>query len=143
MGNLNVFFKKNKKVKENIKIAATQTLCDEKGNPLLWEIRPLTTKEDAAIRDSCMIEVPITGKPGQFRPKLNVNKYLALMTAACIIYPNLNDKELQDSYGVMGAEQLLLEMIDNPGEYDVFLQKIQAYQGFDQSFAEKVDEAKN
>lgn len=143
MGDLSLFLKKNKKVKENLKIAATQSLCDERGKPLLWEVKPLTTREDAAVRDECTIEVQVTGKPGLYRQKLNVNRYLARMAAACVVYPNLNDKELQDSYGVMGAEQLLPELIDNPGEYDMFLQKIQAYQGFDQSFQEKIDEAKN
>lgn len=143
MGNLSRFLKKNKKVKENIQIAATQSLCDEKGEPLLWEVRPLTTKEDAAIREACTVDIQVTGKPGLYRQKFNTNKYLAAMAAACVVVPNLNDKELQDSYGVMGAEQLLLEMIDNSGEYDAFLQRIQAYQGFDQSFQEKVDEAKN
>ena len=65
------------------------------------------------------------------------------MAAACIVYPNLNDRELQDSYGVMGADQLLGEMIDDPGEYNEFISKIQAYHGFDQAFQDKVDEAKN
>ena len=59
------------------------------------------------------------------------------------MYPNLNDKELQDSYGVMGAEQLIQEMIDDPGEYNLFMNRLQEYHGFDQSFQEKVDEAKN
>ncbi len=44
MGDLSRFLKKNKKTKENLKIAATTTLTDENGKPLLWEVRPLTTK---------------------------------------------------------------------------------------------------
>lgn len=65
------------------------------------------------------------------------------MAAACVVDPNLNDKELQDSYGVMGAEQLIQEMLDDPGEYNEFMSRVQSYHGFDQSFREKVDEAKN
>lgn len=143
MGDLNRFLKKNKRTKENIKIPATKTLLDENGEPLLWEVKPLTTKEDAAIRDECTFDVPVTGKPGVYRPKFNGNKYLAKMAAKCIVYPNLNDKELQDSYGVMGAEQLVIEMLDDPGEYNEFMNKLQEYHGFNQPLQEKVEEAKN
>lgn len=143
MGELNRFLKKNKKTKENLRIAATKSLVDENGEPLLWEVRPLTTKEDAAIRDECTMDVQVTGKPGVFRPKFNGNKYLSKVAARCVVCPNLNDKELQDSYGVMGAEQLVQEMIDDPGEYNSFMSQIQEYNGFAESFQDKVEEAKN
>ena len=143
MGDLSRFLKKNKKTKDNLKIAATASFLDENGKPLLWEIRPLTTKEDNALRDDCTVDVQVTGKPGMFRPKFNANRYLAKMAVACVVYPNLNDKELQDSYGVMGAEQLIVEMLDDPGEYNVFMGQLQEYHGFDKTLQEKVDEAKN
>lgn len=143
MGDLSRFLKKNKVTKANLKIVATRSLVDEVGKPLLWEVRPLTTKEDNSIRDECTMDIPVTGKPGLYRQKLNTNKYLAKMATGSIVYPNLNDKELQDSYGVMGAEQLLLEMIDDPGEYNEFMGRLQQFHGFTESFQEKVDEAKN
>lgn len=143
MGDLSRFLKKNKKTKANLKIAATTSFLDDNGKPLLWEIRPLTTKEDNALRDACTVEVPVTGKPGMFRPRFDGNKYLVKMAAACIVSPNLNDKELQDSYGAMGAEQLIVEMIDNPGEFNAFMDKIQEFHGFKQTFQDKVEEAKN
>lgn len=143
MGDLSRFLKKNKVTKANLKIVATRSLVDEVGKPLLWEVRPLTTKEDNSIRDECTMDIPVTGKTGLYRQKLNTNKYLAKMATSSIVYPNLNDKELQDSYGVMGAEQLLLEMIDDPGEYNEFMGRLQQFHGFTESFQEKVDEAKN
>ena len=42
----------------------------------------------------------------------------------------------------MQASQIQ-EMIDDPGEYNLFMNRLQEYHGFDQSFQEKVDEAKN
>lgn len=143
MGELNRFLKKNKKAKEHLLIAATKSLTDENGEPLLWEIRPLSTKEDAGIRDECTVDVQVTGKPGVFRPKFSGNKYLAKVAARCVVYPNLNDKELQDSYGAMGADQLIQEMIDDPGEYNSFMNKIQEYNGYAETFQDKVEEAKN
>ena len=64
MGDLSRFLKKNKIKKENMRIPATQSLVDESGAPLLWEIRPLTTKEDSEIRDTCTSEVQVTESPG-------------------------------------------------------------------------------
>lgn len=143
MGNLNRFLKKNKITKNNAFIPATKTLLDEKGSPLLWEIKPLTTKEDNSIRDECTREVPVTGKPGVYRSKFDSNKYLCKMASKCVVFPNLNDKELQDSYGVMCAEDLICEMIDDPGEFNSFMSQLQEYHGFTESLQEKVDEAKN
>ena len=143
MGDLSRFLKKNKVVKPNLKIAASRSLVDEKGAPLIWEIRSLTTKEDNTLRDECTMDIPVTGKPGAFRPKFYSNRYLAKVAAACVVYPNLNDKELQDSYGVMGSDKLIQEMLDDPGEYNEFMNRIQAHNGFDQTFQEKAEEAKN
>lgn len=143
MSNFSRFMKKNKIVKENATFAATKSLVDEKGNPLLWTIRPLTTKENESIRDECMIEVAVKGKPNMFRPKLNTSKYIGKMLCACIVDPNLYDKELQDSYGVMTPEDLLQAMVDDPGEYQDLTTFIQNFNGFNTTFEDKVDEAKN
>lgn len=143
MSNFTRFMKKNKIQKENTTYAATKSLTDEKGNPLLWTIKPLTTKENESIRDDCMIDVPVKGKPNMFRPKLNTSKYLAKMLCACIVEPNLYDKELQDSYEVMTPEDLLQAMVDDPGEYQDFATFVQNFNGFTTTLEDKVDEAKN
>ena len=142
MSSLSLFFKKNKKQKENVKYAATKSLCDESGKPLEWTLRALTTAENDEIRDSCTIDVPITGKPNQFRPKLNTSKYLAKLISKTVVEPNLYDKELQDSYGVMTPEELIKEMIDDPGEYSALLQFVQKLNGFT-DINSNIEEAKN
>ncbi len=143
MSELSLFLKQNKKRKENTTYPATKSLLDEKGKPLLWEIKPLTTRDNENIRESCMIEVPVKGKPNMFRPKLNTSLYLAKMMVASIEFPNLYDAGLQDSYGVKTPEELLKEMIDDPGEYNDFAAFIQQYNGFDTSMEDRVEEAKN
>ena len=65
------------------------------------------------------------------------------MMVASVVYPNLNDKDLQDSYGVMTPEDLLTEMVDNPGEYNAFGKFINEYNGFTEGLNEKVEKAKN
>ncbi len=142
MSNFNRFMKANKIQKENSTFAATKSLTDEKGNPLLWTIKPLTTKENDVIRDDCTREIQVPGKPGMFRQKLDTSKYLAKMICASVIEPNLHDKELQDSYGVMTPDELLKEMVDDPGEYAEFAAYIQNFNGFT-TMEDKVEEAKN
>ena len=57
------FMKANKTVKENEYYAATKSLCDEYGTPLLWEFRHITSKENEIIREDCTRDVPVVGKP--------------------------------------------------------------------------------
>lgn len=143
MSNLKLFLKDNKKVKDNAQYAATKSLCDEKGNPLKWTIKPLSTSENEKIREDCTIEVPITGKPNVFRSKLLTSKYIAKMIAASVVEPNLFDASLQDSYGVKTPEELVQAMVDDPGEYQDFATFIQTMNGFDATIEDKVEEAKN
>lgn len=143
MSKFSRFMKENKTVKENTTYAATKSLTDENEKPLLWTIKALSTKENDNIRDDCIIDVPVTGKPNTFRPKLNTSKYIAKMICACVLEPNLYDKDLQDSYGVMTPEDLLKEMVDDPGEYQDFASFVQNFNGFDTTLEDKVEEAKN
>lgn len=137
------FMKLNKKTRENVTFAATKSITDENGSPVLWTLRPISSRLNSELRDECMEEVPIPGKPNAYRQKINTSKYIAkLLTASCVV-PDLYDEELQDSYGVKKPEDLLFAMIDDPGEYDDFVGFVQEFNGFTKSFEEKVDEAKN
>lgn len=143
MSKFSRFMKQNKAVKESTTFPVTKSLVDEDGKPLLWTIKALTTKENDAIRDECMKEVPVVGKPNMYRPKLDTSKYIAKMICKCVVEPDLYDKELQDSYGVMTPEDLLKEMVDDPAEYQELMTFIQNFNGFDTTMTDKVEEAKN
>lgn len=143
MSKFSAFMKVNKIEKKNEMYVATKSLCDENGKPLEWEFRHITSKENEELRDDCTIDVPITGKPNMFRQKVKSGLYIQKMIAASVVVPDLYDKELQDSYGVMTPEDLLLAMVDDPGEYNDLASFVQKFQGFDVSFKDKVDEAKN
>ncbi len=73
----------------------------EKGKEITWKIRALSQKENEEI-----------GK----RKGNNENEYLTAVLAECVVYPDLKEVSLQDSYGVMGQEALLLEMLTT-GEF--------------------------
>lgn len=137
------FMRANKKVKPNEKYAPTKSLTDEDGKPLEWEFKRISSRENEKLRNDCTIEVPVTGKPNVYRPKVLTNKYLASMIVASTVYPNLYDADLQDSYGVKTPEDLLYALVDNAGEYQNLMQWIQGFQGFTETLEEKKNAAKN
>lgn len=142
MSNFAKFMKANKIQKQNAMHPVTKSLKDENGEPLLWEIKPLTTKENESIREACTIDVPVKGKPNQYRPKVDMNKYQTKLICAAIVSPDLNNAELQNSYGVMSAEELIKEMVDDPAEYTDLMLFVQQLSGFT-TLQEEVEEAKN
>ena len=127
---------------DNIKYAVSKRFLDKNKKPIEWEIRCVTSSEDEEIRKECTKHVPIPGKRNQYTLDTDYNLYLGKLASKCTVYPNLNDAELQNSYGVMGADVLLKTML-TAGEYADYLTKIQEVNGFDVSFEEKVDEVKN
>lgn len=143
MSKFSAFMKQNKVQKENEKYAPTASLLGADGTPLRWEFRHITSKENESLRDACTTEVQVTGKPNQFRPKVNTAKYISSMIVASTVYPDLYDRELQDSYGVTTPEDLLYALVDGAGEYQDFTLWMQKFQGFNKGLEEKVEEAKN
>jgi len=139
---LSAFMAENAAKIENVKYVVSPRFKGEDMKPIPWEIRPITGNDDEAIRKSCMKRVPIPGKRGQYQQETDYNMYLGKLAVACVVYPNLNDQELQDSYKVMGADALLKTML-TPGEYADLLAKVQEVCGFDTTLQEDVDAAKN
>jgi hypothetical protein len=142
MNNLSAFLSQNAVQEENVKFAASKRFLDANKKPMEWEIKSITSDEDEKIRRECTKKVQVPGKRGQFTQETDYNRYVGKLGAACTVFPNLNDQELQDSYGVMGADLLLKAML-KPGEYAEYLAKVQAVNGFEQTMEDLVDEAKN
>lgn len=141
--NLKLFLKENKKPLATQTYAPTKSITDEKGNPVEWTFKAISENVLEELREQCTRNVPVTGKPGQYIPKINTNKLTRMMIARCVVDPDLQNAELQDSYGVNSAEALLAAMVDLPGEYTNLQNFVSNLCGFDMSMEEKVDEAKN
>lgn len=135
MDNLELFLNENKAKRKNVFFAVSEDFTDSEGNVVMWELRPISTAEEGEIRSECMMY-------GENGTRLNMNKYIAALVAKSVVYPNLYDAKLQDSYGVKTPEGLIVEMVDNPGEYGRLVKKVQQINGFT-SFEEDVEKAKN
>ncbi len=138
MSDFSRFMKKNKTPRTSTTYAATKSLLDENGEPLLWTIRPISSREVENIREECM-NVDMAGGKAKFDSR----KFTSRLLCAAIAEPNLNNAELQKSYGVMGAEDLLYEMIDDPAEFTALLNFVQNYSGLKNDLQANIDEAKN
>lgn len=135
--------KENKKVKSNEKYAPTISLLDDDGAPLEWEFKHITSRRNDELREKCTIDEPVKGKPNLTNSKFLTGLYLRRMIAESVAFPDLFDAELQDSYGVSTPEDLLVELVDDPGEYAKLETWVSQFQGFTQSMDDKVNEAKN
>ncbi|WP_438349936.1 phage tail assembly chaperone [Paenibacillus sp. FA6] len=142
MSNLSAFLSQNAIQEDNVKFAASKRFIDAEGKPVEWEITAVTSVDDEAIRKQYTKKVAVPGKRGQYTQDFDANGYLGSLGTKCTVFPNLNSQELQDSYGVMGAEALLKVML-KPGEYQEYMKKIQEVNGFDVGMDDLVDEAKN
>lgn len=140
MSNFAIFMAGNT-VEETVKYVASKRFVDN-GKPVEWEIKSIDSDLDELIRKECTKRIPIPGKRGQYNQETDTDKYIGRMCVACTVYPDLNDAELQDSYGVKDADALLKKML-KPGEYTEYKAKVMEVNGYDMSMEELVDEAKN
>ena len=141
MGDLSFFLAENVEKKQNLKVVISDRFKDEKGNPVEWEIRSLGAGEDEALRKDCTRRVQIPGKKNAYTNDFDGNAYLVKLAAASVVYPDLKDAALQNSNGVMGAEQLLRTMLYKE-EFDKLTEIVTGASETD-DINDLVDEAKN
>lgn len=144
MTNLQAFFAHNKKKQDNIKRAISKNFVDEDDKAMEWEFGPITPERDTELKAASTKRALITqGKrKGQYNTDFDHFKYQRLLAVESIVFPNLNDKELQDSYGVFGAEELLGKML-TIGEITDAAKAAQEVNGFELELEELVEEVKN
>lgn len=140
MRNLEMFLKQNVKEAVGVKYAVSDRFKDENGKDIEWELKSITAQDDSKLREACT-EMVATDKPGVKIPRINTERYSAMLTAATITYPDLGNAALQDSYDVKSKSELLTAML-LPGEYQDLLAKVHEVNGF-KNLNDLVDEAKN
>ncbi len=130
--NTKMFLASNK-VKDNkeVRYIPTKSFLDEEGKPIEWVLKPLTTELIEEINASCMKNERVVGKKGMFKKVLDNNLFAARLITNSVVMPDLQDKELQDSYNVMKPEDLLKKMVDNAGEYTKLCQFVLDLNGYD------------
>lgn len=125
----------------NAKIVVSNRFKDENGKPVEWEIRAITSSENDALQRRSFVNIPIVGQRGQYTKEMDQIKYVGLLLTASVVYPDLNDAELQDSYGVKTPEELLKNML-YAKEEELLAKKVMELSNLEDLQA-LVDDAKN
>ncbi len=93
--NFREFMLQNAVKVENEKFVVSERFQDENGQPLEWELRTLTKIEEEDIIRSCYRLVERGGRTvNEFDDILCQGKVIA----SCVVYPELNNMDLQNSY---------------------------------------------
>lgn len=128
------FFKQNVKSTPEVEYKVSDRFDEP------FRIKVLSETINSAIKEKAM---KIAVNNGKADTDLDMNLYSLLLCVESITYPNLNDAELQDSYGVKRPDDLLKEMLTGGEFTNLFLKVTEVNKVNYQSFEEKVEEAKN
>ena len=126
---MSAFFKENVEQLTNEMYVASKRIKDENGKPVEWELRHIPNKVMNNIKKKAM-----NGS--------NAIDEALDMCVHAVIYPDLRNSELQDSYGVKNSAELLLEMLTS-AELDQLELFVMEMNGYTDDLAEMVDNAKN
>lgn len=139
--NFKAFMAENAIKYNEVEYVASERFVDENGKPIPWRFRILTEAESQKIRAKCKKRVT-DARTRQTSIETDNEKYNDLMIEQCVIYPNLNDAALQESYGAVGAAELARTML-LPGEYADLSMAITEANSFDSGMADKIKRVKN
>ena len=134
---LNGFFKSNAKSLPDVKVVVSERFTNEDGSPIEWVLHPISTKK---VEEITKRNTKTTIKNGKKESIINEENLNAELLEAVVLYPSLNDAELQDSYGVSSANELLSVML-YPGETQVLTNALQEVMAGTK--ANDIDELKN
>ncbi|WP_312129690.1 phage tail assembly chaperone [Lysinibacillus capsici] len=133
MSNFKAFMKENV-----VGVEPTELPLPRFAEPI--KLRPVPSDEADLINDRCFKNV--AGKRGRQERVFDPVAYNRRLNVAAIVYPDLNNTELQQSYGVKGAEALYGKMF-LAGETALISEKVSEISGSDIALEDEVEEAKN
>jgi hypothetical protein len=138
---LKVFLAENAIKPAEVAYSASPRFLNKDRKPMEWKLRVMTSEECDNILRECKKKEFV---PGTREVKITTDqeKFITELTTACVTYPNLNNEELQNSYGAVGAAELVHKML-TPGEFSDLANTVQQANGFDVGMKDKIKRAKN
>ncbi len=124
---------------ENEKFVVSERFQDENGQPMEWELKTLTKIEEEDIMRSCY---RLVEKGNRTVNEFDDILFQGKVVASCVVYPELNNMELQNSYRTMSNDQLLKTML-TAKEYLGLQVKLHTIGSKRVSMNDKVEQAKN
>lgn len=115
-------------------IVISNRFLDEEGNPVKFIVKPLLQEENDLLQRRFM-------KKTKNGLDFDQNGFLNALVAESVIYPELDNAELQKTYGVMKKEDLLKKML-LVGEYMKLSEAVQEINLMNEE-DQLIEEAKN
>lgn len=112
------------------------------GKEKKMKFKPISATLGDELRKRCR---KVDFYKGQKVIETNQDKYVANLIIETTMHPDLKNAELQNAWGVKGAEELLSVMKSkmNDGEYAEWSSIVSQINGYDKSMQELVEEGKN
>ena len=121
---------------DEVDFAVSDRFKDENGNVIAWKLRAMSVDASLVSSDKAMT----VDKRGN--ADFKVSEYYKNIVVNSVVYPNLHDKNLQDSYKVYNPCDLLNAMLSSR-EFNKLLKKCQEINAIDKDFDTLKDEVKN
>lgn len=111
----------------------------EDGKPVPFIIRPVTQEENEEI----LRRFRKTTKKGKdVQETFDQIGYSHELAATAVVFPDLNDADLQKAYGVLGGTKLLKKML-LIGEFAALAEEVRNLSGLEEDINDDIEEAKN
>ncbi|MGF6357089.1 hypothetical protein ABIE27_005028 [Paenibacillus sp. 4624] len=136
------FFMKGKaaEVKEE-EVIITRRYKDEKGEPIPFVMKPLSTKRIDDLEAECT--KPEFKKGKKVGEKLDSKRFSLRIAIESTVYPDFRDAELLKSYGLTDPVDLARTILSVGGEYAEWMQAANRINGFDESEEDLIEDVKN
>lgn len=152
VSSIQAFMRPELKEETIVEIPGIQTFTDEKGEPIPFKIRMITTADLTRIRKGChvrKIAKDAKGKPIfqngqiQYDDQYDGNAMNDQMIVQALVFPDLHNKELLDFYGVLDSVELVHKLFRKLDDYTYITEKIQEISGITSDGDEVIEDAKN
>lgn len=137
---MKAFLKGKEKSLPEIEKEITERYTDENEKPVPFKFKAIESKRIDEIKVEC---TNIIHTKGQKVEKFNNDRFAAKVGIETTVFPNFKDKELLESYNCVDPIDLAHEILKIPGEYSDWIETSFKVNGFDDTFEELVENAKN
>lgn len=140
--NMSFFMKGQAKPIEETEEVVSARFLDEKGKPIPFVFRPISSDRLEELRKECTKRTP--AKKGQPATEEMDTQRLILKTGIeTTVFPNFKNADLLKSYGVADPVDVVSKVLEIAGELNAWIAVVQRVNQFDDDFEEMIEDAKN
>lgn len=152
--NLKYFMREEAKQEQIVEVAAPDTFKDEKGNPVMMQIKKLSNETINKINDMYRSRVPARDKKGNFiinngelvyKVEKDIQKASRHIMVEAIVYPNLKEPEIMKFYDCVAITDMPYRVFPTSEEYLDVNKKVMQVLGMveDEDDDKEIEDGKN